>query len=244
MTAVRTVFSDLSEIFFPAHCALCGKAVSLSVNGVCSCCRNTLDRHSYPLCVRCGAVMSSGGECPDCSDRHLYYDQNISLFGYSGTAERLVHQFKFNGRRELGSFLGSDAAAVLRGEGISPDAVTWVPARRSRKKMRGYNQSEVFARAVASYMGISAVPLLLTSPKGDQKKMPFNGRFLNIIGRFSPIPDRLCPGKVLLVDDVFTTGATVNECARILKKMGASHVFSLTIARVNNKKVAVERMTV
>ena len=81
--------------------------------------------------------------------------------------------------------------------------------------------------------------LLAVSGEGNQKRMHYHERFLNMVGRFSGTAG-LCSGlSVLLVDDVFTTGATVNECARILKKMGASSVFSLTIARVDDRKAKV-----
>jgi ComF family protein len=117
--------------------------------------------------------------------------------------------------------------------------VTFVPVSRKRRRERGYNQAELIARSFGRSVGVQVKGLLAVSGEGNQKRMHYHERFLNMVGRFSGTTG-LRPGmSVLLVDDVFTTGATVNECARILKKMGASSVFSLTIARVDDRKAKV-----
>ena len=151
----------------------------------------------------------------------------------------MVSALKRGGRSELADFFGRELALRFSGS-VRADLVTFVPVSEERLKQRGYNQAELIARSYGRFAGIPAVSLLHVNGSGDQKTMHYHERFLNILGRFGE-GESSCSGKtVVLVDDVFTTGATVNEASRILKKMGASSVFSLTVARVDNKKVVIE----
>jgi len=199
-------------------------------------CASSLEHLPKPCCPVCSGSITEE-ICPDCSDREVYYDRNISLYRYEGSAEKLIRALKFSGRRDLASFIGSESASFVVSAGCSPDIITFIPAVPSRERSRGYNQSKLIAEKLSSRLGIPVQRLLLVNEHGDQKKMHFNERFLNILGRFEPAGGADIRGKkILIVDDVFTTGATVNEAARILKKMGARMVFSLTIARVAVKK--------
>jgi ComF family protein len=150
----------------------------------------------------------------------------------------MIFSLKQGTHPELGRFLGRAAADEVM-KLFHPDLVTFVPVSAKRKRERGYNQAEIIARSLGRSIKKPVRDSLRVRESGNQKSMHYNERFLNMIGRFCGEGDSCLGRSVLLVDDVFTTGATVNECARILKKMGASSVFSLTIARVDNKKVAV-----
>ena len=210
-----------------ARCPLCGSA---SKSG------------SQPFCSGCEAGFSPADDyAPDWAipaDRAVYYDGTVSLYRYDAVLRRVVSALKSGDHPEIAGCLGRMAAERLRNY-PRPGLVTFVPVSSRRRRERGYNQAELIARSLGRSLGIPVKAVLNVSGEGNQKRMHYHERFLNMVGRFS-CRERFSPGtSVLLVDDVFTTGATVNECARVLKKMGASPVFSLTIARVDDKKVSV-----
>lgn len=179
------------------------------------------------------------GICPDCADRKVYYDGSLSLYRYDAAARRLIAALKSGESPELGRCLGIHSAGCF-GSRTRPDIITFVPVSAKRRRERGYNQAELIARSLGRRLGVSVRGLLAVASAGNQKRMHYHERFLNMLGRFGGGEAGGLDGMyVLLVDDVFTTGSTVNECARILKKMGAASVFSLTVARVDNKKVDV-----
>ncbi|MBN2401082.1 MAG: ComF family protein [Spirochaetes bacterium] len=123
------------------------------------------------------------------------------------------------------------------------DVVTCVPINRKKKAERGFNQSEVIARELAKNIQKAYHPFLREKHNyKTQRKLGYRDRFLNILGRYAvKNPDlnrKYIKGKkIIIIDDVFTTGATINECARILKSFGADRVYSLTIARADIKRV-------
>ena len=119
------------------------------------------------------------------------------------------------------------------------DIVTSVPINRIKKWRRGFNQSELIAKAVAERMGKQYRILLKDRYKfKTQKKLSYRDRFLNILNRYKIINEKFIRGKnILVIDDIFTTGATLNECARILLSAGASKVYSLTMAGADIKRL-------
>ena len=156
--------------------------------------------------------------------------------------KEIIHNLKFNGKKRLSHHLGRIASLVFSQTGIAVDLVTSVPASRVKLGKRGYDQSELIARALAKFLKVPYLSLLREKGRSPvQKELGFSERFINVIGRYS-IKNRragaLLKGKrILLVDDILTTGATINECARILLEGGIVEVFSLTIARAGIKKL-------
>lgn len=140
---------------------------------------------------------------------------------------KAIHRLKFAGDRSVAAALGSAMAAVLDRE---PDLITWVPLSRARAAERGYDQARALARSVSRSTGARSLGLLVRSR--DLPPQALRGaaeRRRALVDAFSA--SRLPPSRVLLVDDVMTTGATAAECARALKGAGAEHVDVLTAAR-------------
>ncbi len=147
--------------------------------------------------------------------------------------KEVLHVYKFKGRKRLYKQLSEMAYREIRGENLDYDLLTSVPMNRAKKWKRGYNQSELIARDLAHKTG-KGYRSVFVERHGSraQKELRYNERFLNILDRFRVKNGSAVKGKrILLVDDVITTGATINECARILKLNGAVEVYSLTIAR-------------
>jgi predicted amidophosphoribosyltransferase len=179
-----------------------------------------------PGCPRCGGPGLQGS-CPDCS-RLGGLDRARSLLRYEGAAARLTLSIKRLGRPGLIRTTGELLAGVVLSEGLRGEVVTFVPAGR-RATRKGFDHAELLARAVAVSLRLPCRPLLKrVRDEGRQADCPREERRANAEGAYAA---RKAPRDVLLVDDVFTTGATVSACALALRASGASHVDVITLAR-------------
>lgn len=165
--------------------------------------------------------------CRDCPPAPI--SSARAAFAYAGPARSAVHRLKFSGWRGVGSALAAAIAAV----GPPPaDAVTWVPLARRRRAERGFDQARVLAKALARLVDLPAVAFVrrvqATPPQARRGR---EERLLAMRDAFRCIPGRIAPARVLLVDDVLTTGATASACAEALADAGALEVHLLTACR-------------
>ena len=199
-----------------------------------------------PRCIACDVLSCSDGEiCPNCLSQiiwidtdfsaarlqKVYFDSAKSLALHEGSFERIVHRFKYLSDTSLGVHLG---ALIARKISREYDVVTCVPLTGRRLLRRGFNQSALLARQVAKDTGFSFQPHLLKRHKSvaPQVGLGAKERIENVRGIFScRTPETVAGRAVLLIDDVMTTGATANECAKVLKKHGASRVDVFTLSR-------------
>jgi competence protein ComFC len=228
----------VADILFPSRCAGCGRPVSSRMNFLCEDCARAvpfLDR----ACPVCSGPEPEDGTCTVCSGRRWYLDANITVALYDGVMKKLLRELKFGRTRKLHAFLGNLAYGGLAGRDVSADLITWVPMNPKKRRDRGFNQSELIARVVSKRTGIPCRRLLSERRgAGKQRELGLRDRFINILGRYEAASGaRLSGQSVLLVDDIFTTGATINECARQLRNAGARSVISLTMARADIKRL-------
>lgn len=212
------------ELLFPLRCAACRAGPW----PFCATCRETLVAFTPPWCVRCGIPLERYTDaCPDCPPVVLFRTRSAFLF--DGAARSAVHRLKFSGWRPVAAALAGAMAAVA--DGFAPDhVVAWIPLSRRRRAQRGFDQAELLARAVAAQRGTRAVPLLRRiRDSGPQAKRGGEARRSALRGSFALA--RPAPGRVLLVDDVLTTGSTAAACANVLLRGGAEEVALLTAAR-------------
>lgn len=212
-----------------------------------------LDFIYTPLCPLCDAVLADNRKplCPACQARlprlsrpftpseaaNPAYDTVLAVYDYCPEIQQLVHSLKYHGRRELACALGSEMGRMLAGLGMDRTAaVVPVPLHPRRARERGYNQSLLLARAAAAVCSFPVQNTLLRRLRetAPQARLSREQRDLNVRGAFALSKRRLAdlPEAVILVDDVFTTGSTLNECARVLKKGGVESVICSTLARV------------
>ena len=153
--------------------------------------------------------------------------------------KEILHNYKFNKKRRLYIHLSKLAYEAIEQYKDLFDLITSVPMNKKKKWERGFNQSEIIAKKTAKMLNKAYYPLLEEKSRFKvQKELGYRERFLNILNRYKVKNKKNVKNKsVLLIDDVFTTGATINECARILKSFGATYVYSLTMARVYIKRV-------
>jgi competence protein ComFC len=227
----------LLDILFPSRCAACGSTVASADHHLCPACAGRI----APLDDRCPFCSGPAGDtpCPACSDRHWYIARHIAVSDYSGVMKSAIRKMKFGGVRAIYSVLGSMAARELSRRSVSADIITWVPMNSKKQWRRGFNQSERISSFISKKTGIPGRPLLREKRgAGTQRDLGLRDRFIHSLGRYEPVKGTDLSGKsVLIIDDVYTTGATLNECARQLRMAGARRVFSLTIARTDVKRL-------
>lgn len=219
--------------FFPRRCAICGRVVALDKE-LCDNCRN-LDHIERPRCLLCGRAKS---DCV-CKGHKSEYDGITAPFYYRDNVVTAIHNFKFHEQPFLARKMGEEMARdVLESfSDISFDVVTSVPLSRKRKSERGYNQAELLGRSVASFIGVPYEELLRKVVNNKvQHKENARIRKINVYGVYDLVSGADVAEKtILLVDDVKTTGSTINECAKMLKMYGAKKVIVTTFAIVCRK---------
>lgn len=225
----------LLDWFYPRRCVGCG---AFSQEAFCALCRDILPRVYPPVCSRCGAPMGELPECRHCRGYAYRFDRAVCVGLYQGPLRRAVINLKF--RRWLRAVeplsalvietLSRPENAPLReAEGLIP-----VPIHPLRRAMRGFNQAEEIARAVSQQTGIPLWSRLVRRRFYRRPQVGLTGaqRWENVQGAFEVVRPPQAEGRrILLLDDVFTTGSTFDACADALKQAGAAEVIVLAIAR-------------
>ncbi len=212
------VLRALYELLYPPKCPFCGRVLEKWEEGLCALCGETLPRTS-PQETR---------EVEGC-------DACLSPLWYRDGAVEAVRRYKFRGARGHAAVLGGLMAECLAERWHEPvDLVTWAPLSARRRRERGYDQAELLARRVGELTGIPALPALeKTRQTETQSRIEDEAeRRANVAGAYRALPDADVRGKrIVLVDDIVTSGATLAECAACLRAAGAGSVAALTLAR-------------
>ena len=237
----QTVFSYLLHFFFPKTCFACGCDLDFDAkSSLCSLCLAELKRPAPLICQRCGAVLKSGGaHCYACrgSKAKTYKCSLIrSAFVFNNSSRAWVHALKYGGADYLGKEMGRTMALNFSHypELASAELIIPVPLFAKKYRRRGYNQSELLAQSFASELSlpIDKVSLKRVRNTVSQTTLGRKGRLENMTGAFVCInPKAVCRKTILLIDDVATTGATLEGCAQALKQAGAKKVMAYTFAR-------------
>ena len=190
-----------------------------------------------PFCTRCGGTLPHDQSrlCPRCRTHRPRIDCIRSVFLFQGTLREAVHRFKYDGLTVLATPLGGLMAAYLREHPLPADVLVPVPLHPARVRERGYNQSALLVQAMARD---GSVPVDMRSLVRRRATVPQVGlgageRAKNVAGAFFCTGNALAGNDVLLVDDVCTTGATLEACAAAVREAGARSVRALTLARAN-----------
>lgn len=218
------------DLLFPRWCVGCGREGDF----VCPTCLKSLPRIHPPLCPRCGQPQLNAVVCPACVGWPAAIDGIRAPFRFDGAVRQAIHELKYNGVREIASLLGRWLGDYLEANPLPTDILVPVPLHRQRLRERGYNQSRLLALELSR---ISVLPLdedclVRERHSPPQARTPnVDERRTNVADAFS-CRDRSLEGRsVLLIDDVATSGATLDACARALKESGASSVWGLVLAK-------------
>jgi competence protein ComFC len=218
----------LLDLVFPPRCAGCGRTGA----AWCAGCDRRLHRLPPRTCSRCGRPFPPGGACPECS-RHAQ-GIPVSAFGaYAPPLDKALTHLKYRPDRDLAGRFAGWLTQAYRQAGWSASCVVPVPLGRRREKQRGYNQVTLIAEALGAQLEMPVLPRALFRIRETDSQVGLDPaqRQKNVAGAFSADPAQVRGHTPLLVDDVFTTGATLAACARALRQAGALQVFGLTVAR-------------
>ena len=229
------ILDTLLRFFFPDHCICCGKTVDIH-QLYCTACEKDLPRIGPPLCLSCGMNKK---DCT-CAKHKNYFSQCIAPFYYENGIQDGIRRLKFQEKTYAAEGFGIEMAALVQqiyGKNAF-DLIACVPLTNKRKKERGYNQSELLALETAKQLHIPFKPLLLTKlyDNHPQHNLSAPERAGNVAGVYDcNQPNQTADKKILLVDDIKTTGATLNECAKMLLLSGAQEVTCICCAIVRKQ---------
>lgn len=239
MASLVRALDPVLAVVFPGRCPVCAQLVEWPLRGpLCECCWESLPRHRGEPCA-CGTILPDpgSGPCGRCRRGLSPYQLGASLGPYEGALKTLIQELKFKGRRRVSGRLAELLWADPRVRALFDDGpvVVPVPLHPRRRRQRGYNQAELLAAALARQAGlvIQADALARRKETLPQTGLTAAGRRRNVAGAFLVRRRARIHGRtVVLVDDVYTTGATSRACAAALRQAGAHEVRLLTVARV------------
>ena len=218
------------NLLFPQFCVGCGKEGSF----ICDSCRRLLPWIAPPLCPRCGKPQPSGVLCPSCVSWRAEIDGIRSPFRFDGVVRQAIHQFKYRNLRALATPLAELLADYLGTGPVLGEVLVPVPLYRKRLRERGYNQSGLLAKELGRFAHLPVVDDCLIRQRHappQARASNVDERRSNVAGVFGCRDGRLRDKQVLLIDDVSTSGATLDACAAALKAAGAISVWGLVLAR-------------
>ncbi len=227
------------DLLFPPLCLGCGVGLASSQPPLfCPECQKQITPLAPPFCTCCGrplpAAAGSGHTCGRCLTKPPAFAKARALTLYSGPMAEAIHRFKYQGEQAgLATFAHFHRALVS--DLAEPDAILPVPLHPERLRQRGFNQALLLAQAFFPKAERRLDPGVLVRLRHTHTQTGMNGteRRRNLKNAFGlTIPERVAGRSILLVDDVYTTGSTVNECAKVLRRAGAARVEVLTLARV------------
>jgi ComF family protein len=245
----------LTSVLLPGECRTCRRVLLHSSRvPLCRDCLSSFSLISQDLCEKCGLprqVWSAGvadedSRCPACRSGTFAFDRARSFGVYEGVLVRAILLLKFDKIEPLGRWFAERLAEIVsrQRESFAADIVVPVPLHRDRQKQRGYNQAEMLSRPLAKLLDLRhrGVLLVRTKPRPEKHILTLEERWDAVRGAFATRPgsqvDKL---RVLLVDDVMTTGATLDACAQALRAAGAESVMGLTAARAVRTPLPVAR---
>jgi competence protein ComFC len=233
---VRAILSQLVDLFFPEgrYCVACRRKLPAGQNFLCINCTSRIKPIMPPICAICGRPIGRGRLCRDCMDQKHSFVQARAFGEYDGVLKKVIHEFKYGGRKELANFIGDKMFSVFKNLGWPKcDVIVPVPLHEKRQKERGFNQAYLLASFISVKTGIPVCSeLLRVKQTGHQTLLSKNQRKKNLQGAFRlKNSSRLKDKTVILVDDVYTTGSTADECSLTMREAGARCVYVLTCAR-------------
>lgn len=207
----------LLELFYPSRCAFCRKSVG----------------RGEGMCADCGKKLPYTGENNE-KQHFANVKFCISPLYYEGAVREALLRYKFSGAAAYSSIFGKFMTKCIDETQISCDIITWVPLSRKRLRRRGYDQARLLAESVSEELSLPCERALrkIRNNTAQSGISDYARRHENVSGAYEAVNDELfCGKRVLLIDDIVTTGATLSETASVLKKAGAAEVIALTAAR-------------
>lgn len=221
------------ELLYPTTCIFCGR---ICKNGICDACRNKVSYIGEPRCKKCGKPIRSEEEefCFDCRRRKHSYEQGRSLWLHKEPVQSAIYAFKYKNRRVYGETFAKEMAE--RFEKLIAlweiDRIVPVPLHKKRRRRRGFNQAEILAEELGRRLHIPVDASLVIREKDTtpQKELGQGNRKKNLKKAFRLCKSPVRGERLLIIDDIYTTGSTIDSMAEVLKKAGSEKIYFLTIS--------------
>lgn len=231
----RRTFPDiLIDMIYPRICPVCNEIITARAADICPECAGRLNYVGFSFCMRCGKPVRDDEEyCSDCIAAGHEYDEGRAVLLYDGVTSRSLYRFKYGGKQEYAKFYGRVICERLgrKIKSWNADVIIPVPIHPSRKRKRGYNQAELIAKEISKRLGIRMATDIVYRSRatGALKKLGARERQNNLKKAFNIKQNSVKYETVLIVDDIYTTGATVDAMARCLKGAGVKKVYYVAL---------------
>lgn len=243
MPKIKDNFEKMLDFLFAPHSCICchRECEDSSKYRICSRCAEDFPFITGNICLKCGRPIGEQyNYCIDCKGKDFNFEKSRSVFEYNDKTANIILNFKYNGLKNYSKPLGQMLADYYATSDLVADVATFVPMPEKRKKQRGYNQAEELCKQFCKITGMPMVDALeRTKDAPRQATLGGKERIENIKGSFTGKKGTVNGKVVLLIDDVVTTGATADDCARALLKAKAKDVLVLSLAKSvgENKKL-------
>lgn len=241
---VKKFWKNLNSLFldllYPEYrCIFCGNEAKDNYLNVCDRCKNKVTfLKEEGVCLKCGMPLASDFDkvCASCKKYEYAFDLARAVAAYDGDVVSAVHSFKYSGQKFKAKYMARMMASKFLELNLKVDYITFVPMFEDKKKERGFNQAELLAENFAKIVDLPLISVLdKICETESQTTFDAKVRMKNLQGSIAlnkEIAKKIKGANVLIIDDVFTTGATLNECSKLLKKAKVKNVYCITIAKV------------
>ncbi|TAH66034.1 MAG: ComF family protein [Anaerolineaceae bacterium] len=227
-------------MLYPVRCPVCGDVVTPKDMKICSPCEKKLQVIVEPRCKRCSKPIDEEQRefCSDCERKDYHFDFGYSLWIYDPVMRKSISEFKYHYKKEFARYyiekiVQNYGNAIVK---LAPDALVPVPIHKSKYRERGYNQAEILAYGIGKELNIPVLPNLLIRNKKTlpQKQLSDKERLKNLQEAFIFNETAVCNyprrlKRLLLVDDIYTTGSTIEACTNVLMRHGMEHIYFITL---------------
>ena len=228
-------YGMLLDLVYPRRCPVCDKAVKPFGSLICEECTKKIKYVKAPYCQKCGKELRDKRAffCHDCAHKEHKYDRGMALFSYPSVADS-IYRFKYQGRQEYAAYYAQRMARVLGEKILSlhPDALVPVPIHSSKKRVRGYNQAEVLAKELGSILNIPVETKLIKRVRKTvpMKELSVRERQNNLKKAFKICHNDVKLITIVIIDDIYTTGSTIDAMAYELRQAGIKHIYFAALA--------------
>ncbi len=226
---------ELLYLVYPRRCFVCHKIVTPKGESVCTVCRKQLQPILEPRCKKCGKPLAKEEQeyCYDCTKGKHCYKEGMALYSYDDVMQKSIAYFKFQNRREYAKGYAEEMVKYF-GERIlnwKVDCMIPVPIHKKKQINRGFNQAEVLAKELSFLLSIPVDTTLIKRSKKTlpQKELNEEERRKNLINAFQIGKKGVKYKKIILVDDIYTTGSTIDACSEVLKTVGIQEIYFISL---------------
>jgi len=228
------------DMLYPVRCPICGGIVVPKDRKICVSCEEKLHFISEPRCKKCSKPVEQEQKeyCSDCERKNYHFEYGFSVWVYDAAMKKSISDFKYRHKKEYAKYfvqqvVGRYGNKIVQ---LAPDALVPVPIHKSKYRERGYNQAEILAKGIGRELSIPVLPDLLIRNKKTlpQKQLSDKERLQNLkeAFEFNKVYMDNCHrklNKILLVDDIYTTGSTIEACTNVLRQNGVGYVYFVTL---------------